>query len=168
MHIQYNSDMEPSKITQIVNLKKMDQRSKRNLRSSCKHREFTKKLKSFNEFFESKMWKSIHDLPFGHDFAFDFTEQTFGNGNSFIYDKCEVTHGKELWDKFSPDCKEFIIDIDTNKKEGIYRYKNLYIKYIGSVTGVSAPISGGPYKAYNQEEVEEYDEEVEEEADIEL
>lgn len=138
--------MRNSKISQKVDLCKLDRKSMRDLKKACKQRDFTNRLKKFEEFFSSSTWATMHNQPNAHDFAFEISKETFGNGNSSIIDNGEAKYGQDFWNKLSTEQKNFVIDVDTNKKTGLYKYQGLYVRYIGtSIVGAPGMPSTPPW-----------------------
>lgn len=145
------NEMSRSRINRKVDLKILEKISEIKLLLMSRRRKFISDLKKFKEFFESGLWKQLHDQPNSHELAFNFLIELFGERNVNIYDESRSIHGHILWNKLTDDQKDFIRNIDSNKKLGLYTYKGLYIMYIGSTATVTNPdISGDEWKEIDE------------------
>lgn len=132
--VQLLDKMKCGKIIQKVDLTKMKKKASRDIILSCKRNEFVRKLDMLESFFKSKQWSIIHDEDPKYEIAFEVTKKVFGD-SSFIYDNGNLIQGESAWNELNEDEKEFVKKIDTEKKEGIFNYGNLYVRYIGSSLG---------------------------------
>lgn len=75
------------------------------------------------KFVKSESWKRIHEIESGHIIAYSYFKQTFKENKILFYD------GKSCQ-------KVFVEKIDKNKKEGIFKCKNIFVMHIGSTAGI--------------------------------
>lgn len=135
--------MDKSHILVKVNLERQNKMADLILKRFLFQRKLTNELKKFEEFVKSEEWKKIHDDPNGHSVAYSYMKTLFKGVRCLIYDNGVVTFDDfNLISNISNKQKEYIDNIDKNKKAGIYKIRNLYIVYMGSTAVFSSSSAG--------------------------
>jgi hypothetical protein len=127
--------MKNSEILKLIDFDTIDKKTSKQLNRISHLKQRTNKLKVLDTFFNSTAWTTIHGQPDAYIVAFELLQETFGLNNCAIVNAGISTNGSVFWDTLNVNQKNFINNIDTNKKIGIYKFQGLIVRYIvGSTT----------------------------------
>lgn len=136
--------MKNSQIFTRFNTKVHSKRLRKNFSSNTKQIQFLDNLDKVQDFVKSESWKKMHEKESGHDIAYSYFKETFKGHKVLFYDEKSTKENKVTHDdtnffcKLTEEQKTFIIKIDKNKKEGIFKCKNIFVMHIGSTAVIGS------------------------------
>lgn len=128
--------MEASHIDVKINCKLISEKLEKRALMQLKKAKFLKNYEKYEEFIASEEWKKMHNDHNAYELLYFYMNELFGHDRSLIYDCGKVIIDKSnLYKDLNKEQKKLLEKVDREKKDGVYKSGNFFVKYIGSTSG---------------------------------